>query len=107
VEGNQWVYTTDAGGELVTRVTGFEDVNGVRCAVVETTSQIGTSPAGGITRRREWLAWDEGGLKVHRFDDGRRQVEPGTPVLRLKLGSSGICVGRQTERRGAERSGPL
>jgi len=77
-EGNRWVYATDGDGELVTRVTGFEDVNGVRCAVLETT------PPGGSVRR-EWLAWDKEGLKLHRFHDGRMQVEPGTPVLRLKL----------------------
>ncbi len=76
-EGNQWTYTMSNGMQIVTKITGFESVRGVRCAVVEST-------VGGQTSR-EYMAVDTQGLKSYMSQMQGQQFPYDPPVLRVKL----------------------
>lgn len=76
-EGNQWNYTMSNGMQVTTQVSGFEDVGGVRCAVVDTTMAGQTS--------REYVAVDSQGVKSYMSQMQGRQFRYDPPVLRIKL----------------------
>jgi len=76
-EGNQWTYSMSNGMEMMMKVAGFADVDGVRCAIVETTM--------GMQTNREYLAFDSQGLKAYMAETQGQEIQYDTPVLRIKL----------------------
>jgi len=76
-EGNQWTYTMSNGMQTTTKIVGFTDVAGVRCAIAETTVGWQTS--------REYLAADAEGLKAYMTEAQGQQFRYDPPVLRIKL----------------------
>jgi len=77
VEGNQWSYTVSNGMQMMVEVTGFENVDGVRCAVVESNM--------GMQNSREYLALGSEGLKAYKSEAMGQEVQYEKPVLRIKL----------------------
>jgi len=76
-EGNQWNYTMSNGLPVTMRVSGFENVGSVRCAVLDTTV------AGQTTR--EYMTVDSQGVKSHMSQMQGQQFRYDPPVLRIKL----------------------
>ncbi|MEN6575011.1 MAG: zinc ribbon domain-containing protein [Phycisphaerales bacterium] len=76
-EGNQWNYTMSNGIQMTTKVSGFEDVDGIRCAVLDTTAAGQTS--------REYVAVDSQGVKSYMSQTQGQQFRYDPPVLRVKL----------------------
>jgi hypothetical protein len=76
-EGNQWTYTMSTGMQMTTKVTGFADVGGVRCAVVE-------GEVGGQTSR-EYVAADAQGIKTYMGQMQGQEFRYDPPVPRIKL----------------------
>jgi DNA-directed RNA polymerase subunit RPC12/RpoP len=76
-EGNQWTYTMSNGMEITTKVVGFEDVGGVRCAAIDSTVAGQTS--------REYMAVDVQGVKSYMSQMQGQQFRYDPPVLRVKL----------------------
>lgn len=76
-EGNQWNYAMSNGMQVTTKVIGFEDVGGVRCAVLDTTMAGQTS--------REYVAVDSQGVKSYMSQVQGQQFRYDPPVLRIKL----------------------
>ena len=76
-EGNQWTYTMSNGMQVTTKITGFENVGVIRCAVVETTM-------GGQTSR-EYVAADTQGIKSYVSQAQGQEMRYDPPVLRVKL----------------------
>jgi len=76
-EGNQWTYTMSNGIEMTTRIVGFENVRGVRCAVAETGM--------GGQSSREYVAVDAQGIKSYMAVMQGQQIPYDPPLVRLKL----------------------
>jgi DNA-directed RNA polymerase subunit RPC12/RpoP len=76
-EGNQWDYAMSNGMQVTTKVIGFEDAGGVRCAVLDTTMAGQTS--------REYVAVDSQGVKSYMSQMQGQQFRYDPPVLRIKL----------------------
>ncbi len=80
-EGNQWTYTMSNGIEMTMKVTGFTDVEGVRCAVVESFIENSAEPV----VSEEYLAVDSEGLKAYMAQMQGQEFVYDPPVLRIKL----------------------
>ncbi len=78
-EGNSWTYQGPANMELTMAVTGFEDVKGVRCAVVAATA------AGENEKYIFHMTSDAAGVKTHKMKTPEKDVEFGQPAVQLKL----------------------
>ena len=80
-EGNQWTYTMSNGVEMTMKVTGFAEIDGVRCANVESTvqSSIGSQVSS------EFLAIDTEGLKAYMSLTLDQEIKYDPPVTRIKL----------------------
>lgn len=76
-EGNQWNYTMSNGMQVTMKVSRFEDIDGVRCAVLD------TSVAGQMTQ--EYMAVDSQGVKSYLSQAQGQQFRYDPPVLRIKL----------------------
>ncbi len=76
-EGNQWTYTMSNGMQITTKITGFENVGAVRCAIVETTVAGQTS--------REYVAADAQGVKSYLSQAQGQEFRYDPPVMRVKL----------------------
>jgi ribosomal protein L40E len=77
-EGNSWTYSLPAGGEMTIKVTGFEEVKGVKCARVE-------GEAAGQGKSSSWLAADVDGVRMYKLKTPQGEVEFGKPPLQIKL----------------------
>ena len=79
-EGNQWTYSVSNGVKISMKITGFTEVNGVRCAKMESTAEsiMGTEES------VEYLALDSDGIKAYKaITQGQEMIyEP--PVVRIK-----------------------
>ncbi|MEJ2306765.1 MAG: hypothetical protein P8Y30_04340, partial [candidate division WOR-3 bacterium] len=80
-EGNQWTYTMSNDIEMKMKVSGFSEVDGVRCAIVESTVQ---SPMG-TQISSEYLALDSDGLKAYMSQTLDQKIRYNPPVSRIKL----------------------
>ena len=80
-EGNQWTYTMSNDIEMKMKVSGFSEVDGVRCAIVESTVQ---SPMG-TQISSEYLALDSEGLKAYMSQTLDQKIRYNPPVSRIKL----------------------
>ncbi len=67
--------------QLTVQVTGFTEMDGVRCAVVESKTESGT----GTVTSREYLAVDTEGLKVYFSQSQDQEVVYNPPLIRIKL----------------------
>jgi RNA polymerase subunit RPABC4/transcription elongation factor Spt4 len=76
-EGNQWSYSTSSGMQMTVKVAGFAEVNGVRCAIVESDMGAQTS--------REYMALDSEGLKSYKAESMGQEILYDKPVMRIKL----------------------
>jgi hypothetical protein len=76
-EGNQWTYLMSTGVQITTTIVGFQDVDGVRCAVAESSMGPQTS--------REYLAADAQGLKAYLGQTQGQDFRYDPPLVRLKL----------------------
>lgn len=76
-EGNQWNYSMSNGMEMTVKVTGFADVDSVRCAIVESDMGMQTS--------REYMALDAEGLKSYKAETMGQEILYEKPVMRIKL----------------------
>lgn len=79
--GNQWAYSLSNGAQLTTKIVDFNEINGINCAVVESTAK---GPSGTETSL-EYLAVDNEGLKLYMSESSGGQVFFEPPVLRIKL----------------------
>ncbi len=66
---------------LSVQVTGFTEIDGVRCAIVESTTEIST----GTVTSREYLAVDTTGLKVYISQAEDQKLVYNPPLTRIKL----------------------
>ena len=86
-EGNQWTYAISNGTAMTMKVTGFADVGGIRCAMVE-------SEVGGQVNKAYYAA-DSQGLKDYKLEISGQEVTYDPPILRIKLpfekGQSWTC----------------
>jgi hypothetical protein len=80
-EGNQWSYTMSNGVEMTMKISGFSEVDGVRCAIVESTAQN----AMGSQVSTEYLTIDSEGLKVYMSQTLDQEIRYYPPVIRIKL----------------------
>ncbi|MBN2589735.1 MAG: zinc ribbon domain-containing protein [Sedimentisphaerales bacterium] len=80
-EGNRWAYVMSNNVQLTVQVTGFTEIDGVRCAIVEST----TDSATGTVTSREYLAVDTEGLKVYISHAQDQEVVYNPPLTRIKL----------------------
>ena len=76
-EGNQWSYTMSNGMQMTVKVAGFAEVNGIRCAIVESDMGMQTS--------REYMALDTEGLKSYKAESMGQEIVYDKPVMRIKL----------------------
>jgi RNA polymerase subunit RPABC4/transcription elongation factor Spt4 len=76
-EGNQWSYTMSNGMQMTVKVAGFAEVNGIRCAIVESDMGMQTS--------REYMALDSDGLKSYKAESMGQEIVYDKPVMRIKL----------------------
>jgi hypothetical protein len=76
-EGNQWTYSTSNGITMTMKVTGFADVGGVRCGIVETD-------VGGQVNKA-YYALDAQGVKDHKLEMSGQEVTYDPPILRVRL----------------------
>ncbi len=76
-EGNRWTYTMSNGVAMTMKVTGFADVGGIRCAIVETD-------VGGQVNKAYYAA-DSEGLKDYRLEISGQEITYDPPILRIKL----------------------
>ncbi len=76
-EGNQWSYSMSNGMQMTVKVTGFADVGGIRCAIVESDMGMQTS--------REYMALDTDGLKSYKAETMGQEIQYEKPVMRIKL----------------------
>ncbi len=80
-EGNQWTYTRSNGAELTTKVTGFTDLDGINCAIVESTTQNGS-----VTNvSDDYMTVDTEGVKVYMTEIQGEMISYDPPVVRIKL----------------------
>ena len=80
-EGNQWKYSMSNGVTMTVQVAGFTDIDGIRCAIVDsiTESDMGTATS------TEYMAVDGEGLKVYISQAQDQEVVYNPPLLRIKL----------------------
>ena len=57
-EGNQWIYAVSNGAQVTTTVAGFTEINGVKCAIVESAAQ------------NDYMTVDTEGVKVYMTESG-------------------------------------
>jgi ribosomal protein L40E len=76
-EGNQWAYTMSNDMAMTMKVTGFADVGGTRCAIVE-------SNVGGQVNKGYYAA-DSQGLKDYMLEISGQEFKYDPPILRIKL----------------------
>jgi hypothetical protein len=77
IEGNRWTYKMTNGMEMTVKVTGFAEIKGIRCALLETS-------AGGQTSQ-EYIATDAGGVRAYKLKAGGQEILYDPPILRIKL----------------------
>ena len=76
--GDNWTYRLPNGAEMTVQVAGFEDVNGIRCAAVQTQTP-------GQPVFTEYLAADATGVRAYKMAaNGQETVYP-QPQLRIRL----------------------
>ncbi|MBN1975138.1 MAG: zinc ribbon domain-containing protein [Sedimentisphaerales bacterium] len=80
-EGNQWIYIMSNGVEMTVKITGFAEINGVRCAVAECLAEGDR----GIEFSKEYLAVDTEGLKLYMSQMQGQDVVYNPPIIRFKL----------------------
>jgi hypothetical protein len=83
-KGAKWTYTTDYGDDtlLVHEVTGTEKVGETECFIVEHKT---VGPALGTRlMRKEWLAADEDGTKIHKVSRGKSELDVVKPFFKIK-----------------------
>lgn len=76
-EGNRWSYKMTNGMEMTVKVTGYAEINGVRCASLETS-------VGGQTSQ-DYLATDAEGVRAYKLKAGGQEIMYNPPILRIKL----------------------
>lgn len=76
-EGNQWSYSMSNGMQMTVKVTGFAEVDGIRCAIIESDMGMQTS--------REYMALDAEGLKSYKAESMGQEILYEKPVMRIKL----------------------
>jgi RNA polymerase subunit RPABC4/transcription elongation factor Spt4 len=76
-KGNKWTYSMSNGMQMTMEITGFADVEGVRCAIVETDI--------GMQKGREYIATDSQGLKAYMAETQGQKLVYDKPVLRIRL----------------------
>jgi RNA polymerase subunit RPABC4/transcription elongation factor Spt4 len=76
-EGNQWTYTMSNSTAIIMKVTGFAEVRGVRCGVVETD-------VGGQVNKA-YYAVDSQGVKDYGLEMAGQELTYDPPILRVKL----------------------
>ncbi len=79
-EGNKWAYVSNSV-QLSVQVTGFTEIDGVRCAVVESKTESTT----GTVTSKEYLAVDTEGLKVYFSQAEDQKLVYNPPLIRIKL----------------------
>ena len=77
-EGNSWTYSLPTGGDMTMKVTGFEEVKGVKCARVE-------GEMAGQGKVSSWIATDADGIRMYKFKSPQAEIEFGKPPLQIKL----------------------
>ncbi len=78
-KGAKWTYKTDQEVDMIYEITGKEKVGDVECFVVE--HRTGEDRV----MRKEWLAVDAGGVKVHQGQRGKTtKLSVEKPYLKLK-----------------------
>lgn len=83
-KGTKWTYTTDYGADtvLVHEVTGTEKIGDTECFIVEHKTvgpELGTR-----LMRKEWLASDEDGVKIHKVSRGKSELEVEKAFFKIK-----------------------
>src|SRR6185295_4258742 len=83
-KGTKWTYTTDYGDDtvLVHEVTGTEKVGDTECFIVEHKTvgpELGTR-----LMRKEWLASDEDGVKIHKVSRGKSELDVEKAFFKIK-----------------------
>ena len=80
-EGNKWLYVLSNNIQMVVQVTGFTEIDGVRCAIVESL----TETEAGKEISREYMAVDTEGMKVYISQVQDQEVVYDPPLTRIKL----------------------
>ncbi|HXX92507.1 MAG TPA: hypothetical protein VEN81_02675 [Planctomycetota bacterium] len=84
-KGHKWVYKTDYDEDtlIVHEVTASEKVGDAECLVVETRS-INEKESRNRLLRKEWLGVSDEGIRIHKIQRGRTEMDIETPFFKLK-----------------------
>jgi ribosomal protein L40E len=82
-KGNKWTYTMSNGVNVTVEVTGFSEINGIPCAVVESTAENFNEGMRDVSR--EYMTVDTTGLQTHMVQMQGQNFVYDPPLVRIRL----------------------
>jgi hypothetical protein len=82
-KGNKWTYTMSNGVNLTVEVTGFSEINGIPCAIVESTAENINESMRDVSR--EYMTVDTTGLQTHMVQMQGENFAYDPPLVRIRL----------------------